>query len=179
MAGAAAVAVHAPLPVWALAFAGSVTADETFVAPLGEGLVFRLAVYNFGGGWTISVAPEAEPQVTPDFVYVASPPYRGDHPRYVAPVYGHSAADAVAWSPRVVRFVRTRADYEVALAAVRALLWPDTDYPKETARAVLGTIEGRTGTLELTIEGHQIDRAADGREVIARLRFRVEVRAAP
>ena len=154
--------------------AGAIESDDDFQRAIGGGLLVRLRPEAASGGWVISVVPQDDIFLSPDFVYVATPPYRGDHPRYLGPIYGHDAASAVDYSPREVRFVRTRADYERALAAVRALLWPDSGYSKEAARATLAEIKPRIGTLRLEITGSRLATTPDGRGRIERLEFRIE-----
>ncbi len=153
---------------------GAIQSEDDFQRAIGGGLLVRLRPEPAPGGWVISVVPQDDIFLSPDFVYVATPPYRGDHPRYLGPIYGHDAASAVGYSPREVRFVRTRADYERALAAVRALLWPESGYPKEAARATLAEIKPRTGTLWFEITGSQLATTPDGRGRIERLEFRIE-----
>lgn len=154
---------------------GAIEAGSDFWHEIKDGLLAGLRHDPAYGGWLISVVPRDRPELSPDLVYYATPPYRGDNPRYLAPAYGHTAADVVDYSPREVRFFRTRADYERAQEAVRALLWPDPAYSKETARATLAEIEPRVGTLRLEITGARLAPTLDGRGRIDRLEFRIVV----
>jgi hypothetical protein len=99
--------------------AGEVPYGESFEHAISEQLDFHLVATD--RGWKISVrGHEAEG----DLVYPVTPPLRFDNPRYVGTVYGHSAADAVAWNPREFLFLMHPEDLAEASEAISQLLGP-------------------------------------------------------
>ena len=153
-----------------LRFAGEVTRGMAYEHLVTDELSFQLIPTDYG--WDISVRG---PVGDEDLVWVATPPFRLDNPRYVGTIYGHSAADAVGWSPREFFFLMHEGDYPVARDAVDRLLWPYeyTDAQVDEARAALNALDTGRGTL--MIEDANIEDGADGTDAIASLRFSVEL----
>jgi len=157
---------------------GSVTAGETYAAPLSPTLVFRLdadTVPANPSGWTIRVTPPNAPDT--DFSMVATPPYRFANPRYVDTGYGVSAAEALANTPREFAFVATSADHARAMAALEVLLWAYgfTDAQVGSASAALDSLTAYPATF--TIEDGEASAPTDSRPGgrIEWMAFRLEV----
>lgn len=150
-------------------FSGEVSRGVSFERKLWPGLVFVLKAND--SGWDISVTDGTDRDS--DFVRVVTPPYRFDNPRYLGTVYGHSAADAVAWTPRSFSFVTSGADYMRADDAVRKLLWPSGLPETEigAAEKTLAQVPRGNGVLKIT--GAKL-LAANG--WIDSLAFEVEIR---
>lgn len=126
-------------------------------------------------GWDISVTGGSDRNT--DFVWVVTPPYRFDNPRYLGTVYGHSTADAVAWTPRRFGFVTSSTDYARADDAVRRLLWPSGLPVTEigTAERTLAQVPRGNGLLKIT--GAKLSEAnGNSGARIESLAFAVEIR---
>lgn len=128
-------------------FSGEVSRGQTFQKEVGENLLFRLVPDEFG--WVMSVTSKTNPEE--DFLWVASPPYRLDNPRYLGTAYGHSAKEAASWSPRSFHFVLDEASYHKASDAVQRLLWPYSHTESELAEADQALAEMSTGSGDLRI----------------------------
>ena len=129
---------------------GRISSGETFEAPFGPGLVFRLdseVSPKNPQGWTIRVTPAAQTEA--DYSMVATPPYRFSNPRYLDTSYGVTAEVAFLWTPRQFRYVATQADYEVANEALGVLLWPGeySEVEIADAKAAISEVPTRPGTV--------------------------------
>jgi hypothetical protein len=151
--------------------AGEVSRGQLFTGNFSDRLVFGLFPTRYG--WDISVWDRENGK--DDFVFVATPPYRFFNPRYIGVIYGYSAADAVALTPRVFEFVLNREDHASALAAVQLLMWPHSQRTNEldNAEKFLQTVPRGRG--ELRIVDFTLGRQG-GKEEIEFLRFAVELK---
>jgi hypothetical protein len=151
--------------------AGEVSRGQLFTGNFSDRLVFGLFPTRYG--WDISVWDRKT--LKDDFVFVATPPYRFFNPRYIGAIYGYSAADAVALTPRVFEFVLNRKDHANALAAVQLLMWPHSQRTNEldAAERFLQTVPRGRGVLRIVdfTLGRQ-----GGKEEIEFLKFTVELK---
>lgn len=154
-------------------FSGEVSRGESLEKRLWNDLIFVLKATD--SGWDISVTGGEDRDS--DFVWVVTPPYRFDNARYLGTVYGHSAADAVAWTPRAFSFVTNPMDYVRAGDAVRKLLWPSR-LPEMEIKAVektLAQVPKGNGMLKITGAKSSATKGDfEGR--IESLSFEVEIR---
>jgi hypothetical protein len=153
-------------------FSGEASQGTSFKRKLWNDLVFVLTATD--GGWDISVTDGKDADT--DFVWVATPPYRFDNPRYLGAVYGRSAKEAVAWTPRPFSFVINRTDYSTAEDAVRKLLWPSgiSDAELRVAELNLMKLPKAHGLLKINQTKLSEVGGAPGR--IESLAFEVEIR---
>ncbi|MBS3964110.1 MAG: hypothetical protein KGZ80_06390 [Methylomonas sp.] len=166
-------ASSAPNGTGLVKFSGEISRGTSFEKKLWNGLIFILKATD--DGWDITIADASD--AATDFVWVVTPPYRFDNPRYLGAVYGRSAAEAVAWTPRAFSFVENRADYWLAEDAVRKLLWP-SDLPTSelhSAEQRLAQMSRANGLLKIK-QAALFGKGKDGR--IESLAFEVEIRAA-
>ncbi len=156
-----------------VAFEGEVRFGQRFERAAWLGLTFRLIPID--EGWDISVRGAAAAER--DFVSVATPPYRFDNARYLAPVYGRTAEDTVRWTPRRFAFVVNEADRARAEVALGTLLWP-AGHPEAAIEAAGQTLlQLPRGTGELAILEAAVEPTGPGAQSrIARLKFRVVLR---
>lgn len=87
---------------------GEVKAGEFFVQPIGGGLEFRLRPLPGNTGWDIQVDQQGR-RSYPDYVELATPPYRSMNERELATTFGVRAQEAISWSPRSFRFLTSPA----------------------------------------------------------------------
>jgi len=119
-------------------------ADRSFTHPIGGGLEFRLSAERGAlGTWHITVGPVSG---TDDYLWVVSPPFRTAPHVQLGAGYNLTAIQSAQMSPRHLRFVTSRAEYEDAAAfADRAMRDPN-------AGITVGDIERKgQGTLVLWI----------------------------
>ena len=136
---------------------GEVSRGSEFRRDIGSGLVFALTPTAMDPGaiegWDIKVFPKDPPkgERCDDFVWVATPPFRFNNPRYLDTSYGTKAEDAVTWSPREFQFVLNCADYKREEKWVERLLWPYnySDEQVQEARAKLGSSPLGKGRLKI------------------------------
>ena len=152
-------------------FSGEVSRGQKYSREFSRRLVFNLFPTDYG--WDIAVWDKGDPKA--DFVFVVTPPYRFFNPRYLGAIYGYSAAEAVALTPRAFHFVMSRSDYASALAAVQRLSWPQGGSKKalEEAKRFLDHVSKGQG--ELKIVDATLGRKS-GKEQIEYLRFSVELK---
>jgi len=152
-------------------FSGEVSRGQKYSREFSSRLVFNLFPTDYG--WDIAVWDKGDPKA--DFVFVVTPPYRFFNPRYIGAIYGYSAAEAVALTPRAFHFVMSRSDYASALAAVQRLSWPQGGSKKalEEAKRFLDHVPKGQG--ELKIVDATLGRKS-GKEQIEYLRFSVELK---
>jgi hypothetical protein len=140
-------------------FTGEASEGKTFRKDIGHGLDFVLASNpDSSTGWTIEVSPQAKPSdpECEDFLWVVTPPYRFENPRYLDTTYGITAQDAVHRSPREFSFVLTCADYLIEVERVDRVLWP-YNYSKQEADDALAKLgSSPVGTGQLWIEDSKI-----------------------
>jgi hypothetical protein len=135
-------------------FSGEVAQNLEFRKNIGRGLDFVLSPETGSGGitgWTIEVSPHGQPPDASctDYLWVVTPPFRFDNPRYLSTSYGNTAQIAVKHSPREFNFVLNCEDYKAEYERVEKVLWP-YDYSKEAvddALGKLGTSPHGTGRL--------------------------------
>ena len=157
-------------------FIAEVEHGEDFEREFGNGLVFRLAASKdpVTPGWTIEIRPKDSNDPEVELSWVATPPYRGQNPRYLDVSYGNSAAQSVELKPRRFSFLRNPADFANQAAAVRAALWPPTQEEFKKALDRIGTAPQCDGTLRIL--DHRLSRPADAAvEWIEWLKFEVEL----
>lgn len=153
-------------------FSGATSQGTSFKKKLWSDLLFVLRAT--GGGWDISVTDGKDADT--DFVWVATPPYRFDNPRYLGAVYGHSAQEAVAWTPRAFNFVVNRTDHSIAEDAVRKLLWPSGISEVELRAAELNLMKLPKANGLLKIKQANLSKANGAPSQIESLAFEVEIR---
>lgn len=163
---------------------GEVRAGEAWERRFGNGLLFRLRPNPKAPpnppGWTIEV--REAPDGTDDFVWVATPPYRWDNPRYLDTGHGKTAESAVAWHTRSFGFVTSEEAREELAHLVGFLLWrppgtSDAEYEaaQDSIRARWEARMEQVGRGRLRITGADVstpeERPPSGR--IERLAFEV------
>lgn len=114
---------------------GVVHHGQAFEAAIGGRLLMRLDPETDSRnpqGWTLGVFRLTGEQ---DLVYAATPPNRFSNPRYIDTGYGVSAAGALAWTPRIVRYFGNVRDNEQAHEALAVLLWPGNYSAADEAKA--------------------------------------------
>jgi hypothetical protein len=168
-----------------LRFEGEVKLGQEFRREIGHGLVFVLKPAPAGNpqGWTIMISP-VKPSGQPgcdDFVWVATPPYRGSNPRHLDTSYGTSAREAVAMSPREFQFVLTDTDCRTESQRIERLLWPYNYPDKEVkdaqeklgaspqAQGRLTVLDSKTSSGGYVVEGKDLG-------TVDWLKFAVEIR---
>jgi hypothetical protein len=152
-------------------FPGEVSRGHKYSRDISGRLVFNLFPTDYG--WDIAVWDKRDPKA--DFVFVVTPPYRFFNPRYIGAIYGYSAAEAVALTPRIFYFVVNREDHAKALAAVQRLSLSQggSKNELEEAKRFLDTVPKGQG--ELKIVDATLGRYG-GKERIEYLKFSVELR---
>jgi hypothetical protein len=156
---------------------GTVEQGERFEQFFGDSLKFVLDPSKSPpnpDGWTIRVVG---PDSTHDYLLVATPPYRFSNPRYLDTSYGHSASEAVDWTPRTFRFVVDEASFQKMNEAIGVLLWPadKTSDEIDEATATLGKTNTARGEFRI-LSAETSDPTSDmpmGR--IEKLSFEVEL----
>jgi len=83
---------------------GEVKAGESFREAIGGGLEFRLLALPGKTGWDIQMDQIGRVSY-PDYVELATPPYRSMNQREVATTFGVRAQEAISWNPRSFHFV--------------------------------------------------------------------------
>jgi hypothetical protein len=111
---------------------GEVSSGQTFRRDVGHGLVFQLKPTDTG--WTIEIVPVSG-AANVEFLWVATPPYRGDHPRYLDVSYGRTPTQTVEWSPRAFSFITNFETYKKVRPAIDVVLWPYTSSERQIADA--------------------------------------------
>lgn len=132
---------------------GEVKAGESFHAPIGGGLEFRLLALPGKTGWDIQV-DQAGRVSYPDYVELATPPYRSMNQREVATTFGVRAQEAISWNPRSFHFVTT--PQEAALGAKKfaivAGIEPNHSQSEQSrAQSELAAVLSRSAEGELKI----------------------------
>jgi hypothetical protein len=162
-------------------FSGEVSRGQTYSREIHPRLEFLLRpspVEPDGwAGWWIGVAPKTNRAAgCDDLVWVATPPYRSNNPRYLDISYGTTARQALAHSPREFSFVLNCADYRTEERWVARLLWPYSSTGKELteAREKLGACPLGKGRLWIRDSRIVSPTAADP-ERIGWIRFDVEI----
>jgi hypothetical protein len=152
-------------------FSGEASRGHKYSRDISDRLVFNLFPTDYG--WDIAVWDKADPK--DDFVFVVTPPYRFFNPRYIGAIYGYSAAEAVALTPRIFYFALNHGDYVKALAAVQRLSWSHGGNKKELedAQRFLDTVPKGQG--ELKIVDATLGRYG-AKEQIEYLKFIVELK---
>ena len=142
------------------------------------GLILKLTPND--SGWFIGVVPNAPCKSNDDWAAVITSPYRGYNALDLDSSYGITAKEAVAISPRKLKFLLTCDDYKRESRRLEIVLSPYSysDEVYDDALAKLGT--SRAGAITLTILQSKISPA--GEEVEGRnygkidwLRFKVDV----
>jgi hypothetical protein len=152
-------------------FAGEILRGQKYSRDISDRLVFNLFPTDYG--WDIAVWDKRDPKA--DFVFVVTPPYRFFNPRYIGAIYGYSAAEAVALTPRVFYFVVNREDHAKALAAVQRLSWSRGGGKNELEEAKRFLDNVPKGQGELKIIDATLGRHG-GKEQIEYLKFTVELK---
>jgi hypothetical protein len=121
-----------------------VLARDSFTAPIGKGLEFRLRPEP-AGTWNITVGPAGTPL---DYLWVVSPPFQIAPHRQIGRGYHLSATESAQLSPRRFRFVTTPQEYE------EAARFGDRAGRDPATNITAGDITDRgKGSLELWITG--------------------------
>lgn len=151
-------------------FSGELRAGETFERRLPRGLMFCLLPGGEDGkeSWTISIARACSHKEN-DFAWIATPPYRGAHPRFIEA--WHFLPDTKLFSnTREFRFVLNELDHDRILHLLR-------DREHQDAAEILKLAgELGKGAGELDVLGVELAPAAEPvRTKFVRLRFRVKL----
>ena len=119
---------------------GRLTSGASFIRPIGHGLEVRLRAKNGDPGtWDISVGPVGSKM---DYLWVASPPYQTAPHLTIGSGYGGRPVDSARFSPRHLRFVTSKVEYDRARAAVdRALHGSTVVSVKELQRLGHGRLD--------------------------------------
>jgi hypothetical protein len=133
---------------------GDVSGAQIYEQDIGHDLLFRL-VPPIGGnqaGWVIQVVPKNESEDDPiEFSATATPPYHTYNERYIATVYGRSAADVVNLKDRHFFFVESVDDEHRAEEVVNLALYPTNVSDEDKVRILEEQKEIQLGKGELRI----------------------------
>ena len=123
-------------------------AGESFTAPVGDDLEFRLKAWERDAVWLILLGPKNSAL---DYLWIASPPFRTAPHRQLGSGYGLTAGQSVRMTPRRLRFVTSDAAYNRGLAMYESAR-SDAPIPFQASDfEALGT-----GTLEVWITGFEL-----------------------
>jgi len=133
---------------------GEVKAGESFAAAIGGGLEFRLHALPGKKGWDIQMDQLGHTSY-PDYVELATPPYRSMNERELATTFGVRAQEAISWNPRNFHFVTNAQQFAQGAKsfAIVAGIGPQNHGPAEMrqAQVELGSVLARTSEGELKI----------------------------
>jgi hypothetical protein len=125
---------------------------QSFVAPVGRGLEFRLTA-DSGDSWWVSVEPSG---TRDDYLSVVSPPFRTAPHLMIGSGYNLTAAQSAQISPRLLRFVTSAEEFKQARQlAARATRDPASDIAAADIERL-----GK-GSLEVSIADFAISQGAD------------------
>lgn len=85
-----------------VSFEGEIASGQSFLQPLGQGMVFDLEAVR--AGWIVRVLPATGARPTHDAAELATPPYNSVTPLAITTDFSFRAQDAVAWNPRRFQF---------------------------------------------------------------------------
>jgi hypothetical protein len=159
-----------PAAAETIRFSGELRAGESFERRLPRGLMFCLLPGGEDGkeSWTISIARTCSPKED-DFASIATPPYRGAHPRFIEA--WHFLPDTKLFSnTREFRFVLNELDH----ARILGMLQNQQHHEAAEILTLAAELGKGAGTVEIT--GAEISPAEDPlRTKFIRLRFRVKL----
>lgn len=129
---------------------GEVRGGESFVRPIGGGLVVKLDALSWGSGWAIRLVPKSGmpkglPEGVVDYAQLATPPYSAVNPLLLSTDYSFRAQDAVAWNPRRFRYAAGTTEFarlEAAYSRYRRVSPPTAESENELAAIVSKEPEG-------------------------------------
>jgi hypothetical protein len=162
-----------PVGLHSYKITGELIRGEKFAKEFGNNLILELSPTDTG--WLIEIKEKTHPD--DDFLWVATPPFRFDNPRYLEMVYGRDIQQTVEWTPRDFFFVTSYLDYQKLKEAIPKVLWPTGESP-ETIQAAEQLILGSEipkGTGHLQIIDAQITppNPQNPQGVIEKLQFEV------
>jgi hypothetical protein len=140
------IAVAAPL-----VFTGTVKPGESFEKQVGGNLYFHLdPLRDKQSHWTVRLS--SAPGPAEDFIWVVTPPYRGDNGQILGPTYNRLTWNECFY-PRRYYFVATDADYRKTRDQVETgVLWP-YNHPDSAVKKALDRLgkDVAVGTCTVTI----------------------------
>jgi len=106
-------------------FEGEVKAGQSYLQPIGNGMVFDLEAVQ--AGWIVRVLPAAvvagkAPRPEQDAAELATPPYNSVTPLAVTTDFSFRSQDAIAWNPRRFQFAPDMSSFAKFQAAYAAFL---------------------------------------------------------
>ncbi len=134
-----------------VSFAGEVQAGQSFLQPMGNGMVFDLEAVR--AGWIVRVLPEAvvsgkAPRPAHDAAELATPPYNSVTPLAITTDYSFRAQDAIAWNPRRFQFAADRPSFQRLGSAYAAYMVNPND---AVAEERLAEMAAASPTAELQV----------------------------
>lgn len=167
-------------------FSGEVKRGEDFVKPLRDDLAFCLKYRKdkANEGWRIWIGDLSEPHN--DYCSVVTPPYRGINALdikgwHFRNIDNSGPNDGSVNAPREQRdfsFIFSRDQYDLALKALRAMLWHNDEMTQDEARALHESTTKAKGTLTI-IKMELGNLALNERAWIEHLSFRVTLEFPP
>ncbi|MBS1821822.1 MAG: hypothetical protein JST61_07590 [Acidobacteria bacterium] len=137
---------------------GQVRAGESFVRPIGGGLVLMLE--PLASGWILRVLPEGRPRPAHDYAELATPPYHSVSPLLISTDFSFRAQDAIGWNPRRFRFAADEGSFARLLKAYSA--YEASPAQSSAAQQGLAVLVGQAPEAVLTIlDAHLVPGTAD------------------
>jgi hypothetical protein len=101
-------------------FEGEVASGQSFLQPLGNGIVFDLEAVP--AGWIVRVLPATGSRPAHDGAELATPPYNSVTPLAITTDFSFRAQDAVAWNPRRFQFAADMSSFKKLQSAYAAYM---------------------------------------------------------
>jgi len=101
-------------------FEGEAKAGQSFIQPLGNGMVFDLEAVR--AGWIVRVLPVSGARPAHDAAELATPPYNSVTPLAITTDFSFRAQDALAWNPRRFQFAGDLSSFKKFEAAYTAFM---------------------------------------------------------
>jgi hypothetical protein len=129
-----------------VSFEGEVARGQSFLEPLGQGMVFDLEAVP--AGWIVRVLPGAGPRPAHDAAELATPPYNSVTPLAITTDFSFRAQDAVAWNPRRFQFAADMSSFKKLQSAYAAYMAKPDDAAIQERLAEMAAGEP-TGELQI------------------------------
>jgi hypothetical protein len=131
----------------------SLSADNDFEKPIGEGLTLAIKSEGSGDGWDISMFKHDF-----DYIYPVQVPIRFNPTQFISPSYGQTLQDQT--SNRTMKFLWKSDEYERITTLESDVLWPyqAKDPDKATADYLRAVNDASVGELRLKVRRFKTDK---------------------